>query len=137
MPKPEVKNKKSMRQSFKVFLKSIKGYRFPIITAILLTIGSAILGLFIPKLLGDMTTIAVNSYPNLDWSALGEKAIIAISLFVGAAILNYGQAYILAVVSARYTKEMREKILDKITRLPIAYFDKHQYGDILSRMSMM
>ena len=135
MPKPEVKNKKSMRQSFKVFLKSIKGYRFPIITAILLTIGSAILGLFIPKLLGDMTTIAVNSYPNLDWSALGEKAIIAISLFVGAAILNYGQAYILAVVSARYTKEMREKILDKITRLPIAYFDKHQYGDILSRMS--
>ena len=135
MQKPKEKNKKSMWQSFKVFLKSIKGYRFQIIVAIVLMVGSAVLGLFIPKLLGDMTTIAVNSYPDLDWSALGEKAIIAISLFVGAAILNYGQAYILAVVSARYTKDLREKILDKITRLPIKYFDKHQYGDTLSRMS--
>lgn len=135
MQKPKEKNRKSMWQSFKVFLKSIKGYRFQIIVAIVLMVGSAVLGLFIPKLLGDMTTIAVNSYPDLDWSALGEKAIIAISLFVGAAILNYGQAYILAVVSARYTKDLREKILDKITRLPIKYFDKHQYGDTLSRMS--
>ena len=124
-----------MWQSFKVFLKSIKGYRIPIIAAILLTVGSAILGLFIPKILGDMTTIAVNSFPNLDWSALGGKAILAIVLFVASAILNYGQAYILAVVSANYTKSMREQILDKIFKLPIAYFDKHQYGDTLSRMS--
>ena len=28
-----------------------------------------------------------------------------------------------------------KKILDKITKLPIAYFDKHQYGDTLSRMA--
>ena len=39
------------------------------------------------------------------------------------------------MVSAKYTKEIREKILDKIFRLPISYFDKHQYGDTLSRMS--
>ncbi len=137
MPKPNsrsIKNR-SMWQSFKVFLQSIKGYRLPITFAILLTIGSAILGLFIPKILGDMTTIAVNSYPDLDWSALGGKAILVIVLFVASAALNYGQAYILAVVSAKYTKVMREKILDKIFRLPIAYFDKHKYGDTLSRMS--
>ena len=124
-----------MWQSFEVFLKSIKGYRFPIIVAIALTIGSAILGLFIPKILGDMTTIAVESYPDLDWGALAGKAILVIVLFISSAILNYGQAYILAVVSAKYTKSMREKILDKIFRLPISYFDKHQYGDTLSRMS--
>ena len=126
---------KSMWESFKVFLKSIKGYRLPIGCAVLLTIASAVFGLFIPKLLGDMTTIAVNSYPNLDWTALGGKALLIIALFTISAALNYAQAYILAVVSAKYTKEMREKILDKIFRLPISYFDKHQYGDTLSRMS--
>ena len=125
----------NMWQSFKVFLKSVKGYRFPILCAVLLTIASAVFGLFIPKLLGDMTTIAVNSYPDLDWSALGGKALLIIALFTISAGLNYAQAYILAVVSAKYTKEMREKILDKIFRLPISYFDKHQYGDTLSRMS--
>lgn len=137
MPKSKLRSIKnrSMWQSFRVFLVSIKGYRAPIITAILLTIASAILGLFIPKILGDMTTIAVESYPDLNWVALGKKAILAIALFVASAALNYAQAYILAVVSARYTQSMRERILEKIFRLPISYFDKHQYGDTLSRMS--
>lgn len=134
MPK-HVGKPKNMRGSFKAFLKSIHGYRFSILIAVILTVGSAILGLFIPKILGDMTTIAVNSYPDLDWSALGGNAILAIVLFSSSAALNYAQAFILAVVSAKYTKELREKILDKISRLPISYFDRHQYGDTLSRMS--
>lgn len=82
-----------------------------------------------------MTTIAVNSYPDLDWSALSGKAILVIVLFLASAALGYAQGYILAVVSAKYTKGLREQILDKITRLPISYFDKHQFGDTLSRMS--
>lgn len=132
---PESGKPKKMGESFKIFLKSIKKYRFAIVISILLTISSAILGLFIPKILGDMTTIAVNSYPDLDWGALGGKAILVIILFLASAVLNYAQAYILAVVSAKYTAELREKILDKVSRLPISYFDKHQFGDTLSRMA--
>ena len=137
MPRPNGKGErpKNMRVSFVIFLKSIRKYRWWILMSVLLTVASAILGLFIPKILGDMTTIAVNSYPELDWSALGAKAILVIGLFVASAALGYGQAYILAVVSARYTKDLREQILDKISRMPIAYFDKHQFGDTLSRMS--
>lgn len=136
MPKPAKINKpKNMRASSKIFLNSIKKYRFPIIFSVLLSISSAILVLFVPKILGDMTTIAVDSYPNLDWVALRNKAILIVVLFVLSSILNYAQAYILAVVTAHYTKELRERILDKITKLPIAYFDKHQFGDTLSRMS--
>lgn len=130
-----VSKPKNMRTSFKVFLKSIRKYRWAIALAVLLTVASAVLGLFIPKILGDMTTIAVNSYPDLDWSALGGKAILVIVLFVTSAALGYGQAYILAVVSAKYTRDLREQIIEKIFRMPIAYFDKHQYGDTLSRMS--
>ncbi len=137
MPRPNGKGEKpkNMRVSFMIFLKSIRKYRWWILASVLLTVASAILGLFIPKILGDMTTIAVNSYPELDWSALGAKAILVIGLFVASAALGYGQAYILAIVSARYTKDLREQILDKISRMPIAYFDKHQFGDTLSRMS--
>lgn len=126
---------KSMWKSFKVFVKSIGHHRIPIMISVILTVGSALLGLFIPKILGDMTTVTVNTYPELDWTTLGQKAILVIVLFCASAALNYGQAYILAIVSARYTKEIREKVLDKISRLPISYFDKHQYGDTLSRMS--
>ena len=100
MPK-HVGKPKNIRGSFKTFLKSIHGYRFSILIAVILTVGSAILGLFIPKILGDMTTIAVNSYPDLDWGALRGNAILAIVLFSSSAALNYAQAFILAVVSAK------------------------------------
>ena len=114
------KKTKSMWTLFKVFLKSIKKYRFAILGSVLLTITSAVLGLFIPKILGEMTTIAVNSYPDLNWSLLGGKALTVIALFVSSGLLSYAQAYILAVVSAKYTKELRERILDKISRVVYA-----------------
>ena len=126
---------KNGRRTFRKFLKSIKRYWFLILVAVLLAVGSALLGVFIPKILGDMTNIAVETYPEVDMNRVGEKAIIIIVLFVISAALNYGQAFILGVVTAKYTAGLREQILEKISRLPISYFDKHKYGDVLSRMT--
>ena len=131
---PMVKAKNS-KLAWREFFRSIKKYRVAIYSSILFCVGSAVLGLFTPKLLGEMTTIAVESYPDINWGALTEKAIIIIILFCLSAILSYAQAYILAIVSAKYTRDLREKIIDKISRLPIAYFDKHKFGDTLSRMT--
>lgn len=126
---------KNSRKTFRKFLKSIKHYWPFILVAIILAIGSALLSIFIPKILGDMTNIAVDTYPNVAMGDIGIKAILVIILFVVSAVLNYGQAYILGVTTAKYTAELREKIIDKISRLPISYFDKHKYGDVLSRMT--
>ncbi len=126
---------KNGRKTFRKFLKSIKRYWFMILVAVVLAIGSALLGVFIPKILGDMTNIAVETYPEVNMNAVGEKAIVVIVLFVISAALNYGQAFILGVVTAKYTAQLREQILEKISRLPISYFDKHKYGDVLSRMT--
>ncbi len=123
------------RQTFRKFVKSIKHYWLLILIAVILAIGSALLGIFIPKILGDMTNIAVGTYPNVDMGAIGDKALLVVGLLVSSAILNYGQAFILGVTTAKYTGELREKIIDKISRLPISYFDKHKYGDVLSRMT--
>ncbi|MCR5832773.1 MAG: ABC transporter ATP-binding protein/permease [Candidatus Saccharibacteria bacterium] len=120
----------------KLFLRSIKPFGFWIIFAVVLAIGSAVLGLFTPKILGEMTDIAKDSFATgLDWDALGMKITIVIILFTSSSILNYFQAYILGVVTAKYTKSLRKQILEKITRLPISYFDNHQFGDTLSCMT--
>ena len=128
-------NAKNKKFAWKEFKRSIKPYAFPIIFSILLAVGSALLALFIPKILGDMTNVAVNTYPNIDWGTISGKAITVILLFVGAAILSYAQAFILAVVAANYTKDLRNDVIEKIQRMPISYFDKHKYGDTLSRMT--
>ena len=126
---------KNKKFAWKEFRRSIKPYAFQIGLSIILAIGSAMLALFIPKILGDMTNIAVSSYPNINWEEITKKAILVIGLFVGAAILSYLQAFILAVVSAKYTRDLRAQIIEKIQRMPISYFDKHKYGDTLSRMT--
>ena len=128
----KVKNKKF---AFHEFSRSVKPYILPIVFSVILAVGSAILGLFIPKLLGDMTNIAVTSYPEIDFGAISSKAITVVILFLSSAALNYAQAFILAIVSANYTKDLREKIIAKISKLPISYFDKHKFGDTLSRMT--
>lgn len=139
MPVSNNKNEKPKTgvaiKSFVRFLISIKKYRGWIMLSIILAIGSATLSIFIPKILGDMTNIAVDTYPNIDFGTILGKVWLVVGLFVGSAILNYAQAYILTVVTAKYTRELRNKIIDKISRLPISYFDKHQYGDTLSRMT--
>lgn len=144
---------KNLAKSMMRFLKTLKPYAFPIIGAIILAIGAVLCSIFGPKILGQMTDVAVESYqeaitqnggdlPNaetlkaaLDWGKLGSLAIILIILYVASAILNYVQGVIFSVVSARYAKRLRAQILDKIMHLPMAYFDRNQIGDTLSRMS--
>lgn len=128
----KAKNKKF---AWKEFKRSIKPYTFSIVVSVILAVGSALLALFIPKFLGDMTNVAVSSYPDIDWRTISGKAITVILLFVGSAILNYAQAFILAVVAANYTKDLRNEVIEKIQRMPISYFDTHKYGDTLSRMT--
>ena len=63
----------STLKSFARFLKKKKKYRGLIILSIILAIGSAMLSIFIPKILGDMTNIAVDTYPNIDFGIIIGK----------------------------------------------------------------
>ncbi len=132
--KDRMKTGKVMK-SFVRFLISIKKYRWWILLSVVLATSSAVLGIFIPKILGDMTNIAVDTYPNIDFDQILQLVWIVLGLLVSSAILNYAQAYILTIVSAKYERNLRNQIIDKISRLPISYFDKHKYGDTLSRMT--
>lgn len=132
--KPRPKKGEAIK-SLKVLLRSIKKYRGWIILSVILAIASATLSIFIPKILGDMTNIAVNTYPEIDFNAILGLVWLVLGLLIGASVLNYLQAYILTIVTAKYTRDMREQIVSKITRLPIKYFDQHQYGDTLSLMT--
>ncbi len=155
MPRPghATAKPKNFGLSFKKFATSLKPWRWAIVASVILAIAAAVCSIFGPNILGQMTNTAIADYsiaveqaggqiPDsetlsaaINWSKLGRLALILIGLYVTSAILNYIQGVILSVVSARYAKKMRAQILDKISHLPISYFDQHQIGDILSRMS--
>ena len=57
------------------------------------------------------------------------------SLYVISAIFNYIQNFSMTTVSNHFAKKLRSSISTKINKLPLKYFDTHETGDILSRVT--
>ncbi|MBQ6147287.1 ABC transporter ATP-binding protein [Candidatus Saccharibacteria bacterium] len=126
---------KDAKKSLRAFLKSLKGFRFLIIVSLIFAVASNVLGLFSPKLLGNMTNSAYSSLSetgHLDFEPIKLIAIQLIVIYLVAAVLNYFESYLIAYATAKYTKQLRTQIVEKISRLPISYFDKVRFGDTLS-----
>ena len=76
---------KSMKKSFKVFAKSLKPWGVALIVAVLLAGVAAVLSIFGPKILGNITTEAVNSYVttgSINWDSIGKSALLLLILFI-------------------------------------------------------
>lgn len=140
MPRPMslATKPKNFGKTVRNLLTNLKPWRVLIIASMILTVASVILALFGPMILGQVTTEAVRSYTEtgaIDWGVISSLMIQLVLLYVGSSILNYLQGVALSVVTESYGKQLRDEIIKKIGRLPVSYFDKHQFGDTLSRMS--
>ncbi|MCI1219795.1 MAG: ABC transporter ATP-binding protein/permease [Bifidobacterium sp.] len=98
-----------------------------------------------PNRLRDMTNEIVKGMPAIvngkpmlnaiDFGAVNRIAWILVALYAGSALLNYVQSWMMATVTQRTAQELRGAISVKINKLPLKYFDKTSYGDILSRIT--
>ena len=96
-----------------------------------------------PDKLKDMTNEIAKGLPALvngkpvlgaiDMDAVTHIAWLLVALYVGYAVLCYVQSWMMANVTQRTAQELREAISVKINKLPLKYFDKVSYGDVLSR----
>ena len=71
----------------------------------------------------------------VDFAAVGRTLLLALVLYVLAAWLIWGQARLLNVVVQRTITALRADVEAKIHRLPLAYFDARQRGELLSRVT--
>ena len=137
-PKRTAEKPKNLNKTLKRFMLEVKPFKKTIITAIVLSVVAVLLTVFGPMILGRMTTSAVASVSEgrgVDWGEIATLAITLLSLYVVSGIINYIKDLMLMRTSARFSKQMRAKILGKISKLEMSYFDKVKTGDIMSRMS--
>ena len=73
--------------------------------------------------------------PTINLNKIKKISFFILCLFVVSALLNYIQSIIMTTVSNNFSKTLRSKISNKINRLPLKYFDNHQNGDIMSRVT--
>ena len=73
--------------------------------------------------------------PKIDMSKVKTISLILACLYIFSLLFGYIQGYLMATISNNFAKRLRTNISNKINKLPLKYFDKHETGDILSRVS--
>ena len=73
--------------------------------------------------------------PEFHFEAIWRVVILLIGLYILSAIFRYIQTWLMTQVTQTVTFRMRRQLSEKINRLPLSYFDKQTYGEVLSRVT--
>lgn len=126
----------NLKQSLLKLFNYIKRYLPLIIPALILAIISSIFSIIGPDKLSDITDeITKGLITGINLDKVKEIGIFLITIYSLGAIFSYIQGFIMAIVTNRCAKKLRTEISDKINKLPLKYFDKNSYGDVLSRVT--
>ena len=73
--------------------------------------------------------------PKVDIDKVLSITLFIAILYLSSAIFNYIQSFSMTTISNKFAKSLRTSISKKINTLPLKYFDNHETGDILSRIT--
>ncbi len=130
------KEKVKIKEPLIKLFNYIKKYLYLIIPALVLAIASAVFSIIGPNKLSDITDVITEGLmSSIDLDKVKDIGIFLIIIYSLGAIFNYIQGFIMTVVTNRCAKGLRNDISSKINKLPLKYFDKTAYGDVLSRVT--
>ncbi len=114
----------------------------PIIGTVFNIVGPKILGLAITRLANGLiakirfqfsphpsTAVA----PGVDFGYIGMVLLILLGLYIISSIFMYIQQFVMAGVAQRTMYRLRREVDEKLSRLPLKYFDSRTHGEIMSR----
>ena len=104
------------------------------IPALLLTLGANQLSLLGPKYSGAAID-AIELKSGVDFPTVWQNVTLMLGCYVISAILSYALSVIMIHLSQRIIYKMRRQVFERLTTLPVSYFDTHATGDIISHLS--
>ena len=135
MGMPPVRKAKNFRDSWRRMIAYMRPYLPAVITASILVIIGTIFTVIGPNKLSEMTNLIFDGIRTgtTDLNAVAGIGMFLLAIYILSAVMNYGQGYMVATVVQKLSKRLRTDISEKINRLPLRYFDRTSYGDVLSR----
>lgn len=110
-------------------------YRYWVLLALLLTIGSNLLALVGPMLSGYAIDAIEPGIGKVDFSKVFYYAGMMVVFYLISSLLSYILAVLMIQISRKVVYQMREDVFTHLLDLPVGYFDTHQTGDVISRIS--
>lgn len=139
-----VEKAKNFKGSLKRLLKYLRPHKFRLILIFILAALSTIFAIISPKIMGHATDEIVKGMilkfkgiPNagIDFTALGKILLLLIGFYIISSLFSYMQQYVMAGVAQNTVLVIRKEINEKLSRLPLKYFDSNTHGEILSRVT--
>ena len=125
----------------KKLLSLLKGKEIAVFFTVICASLSAVLSILGPKYLGNIIDVLDVQVKNklstgkMDFSSIYEILITILIVYIGSSIFGFFQHYIMAGVVQNLITKLRRDINRKLSKLPLSYFDAHNKGDILSRIT--
>ncbi len=131
------KNKTTKRNNKSIFLRLcgyVMRFWYLFIPAVVMTLLSNQLALLGPKFSGDAIDAIVEG-GSVNFEVVWYNVIRMLICYVLSAVLSYILAVLMLYLSQKIVYIMRRQIFEKLTTLPVGYFDTHATGDIISHLS--
>ncbi|WP_270403676.1 ABC transporter ATP-binding protein [Candidatus Collinsella stercoripullorum] len=147
MPGPAHRGPASERaRDFSGTLKQLVAYlaheRIALVIALVCAIASVVFNVVGPRILGQATTklfegitAKVMGTGSIDFAGIGYILAGLLCLYLTSAAFNFCQGWLMTGVTQRVCYRMRREIVEKIDRMPLAYFERNAVGDVLSRIT--
>lgn len=114
----------------------LKGFHLFFGIAILFSIVSSIITVIGPDKLKEITdTITKGMGGVIDIDKITSIALTLAILYGVGALVSYSSSFIISTMIQRIAERLRNAIAEKINRVPLQYFDSHEQGDTLSRVT--
>ena len=135
---------KEKRSSFVRLWDYLRAYRFAVIFATLLKILSVVMSVIEPSILGLAITELTANLTDMARGVAGAEInvgyvgwVMIVYLFRGVLyeLGSYYSNYFMTNAVQSMIEDMRNDLSEKINRIPVSYFDQHQFGDLLGRFT--
>jgi len=137
-PEKPVNNRKAIKN----ILSLLNDYKLKLTVTVICAILSTVFSIISPYLIGLATTAIfdginriMNHTGGIDFSTLIYLLTLVMVLYIISAIFSYLQSYFLVEISTKISYNLRKRLIDKVTMLPMESFDTNKRGDILSRIT--
>ena len=119
----------------KRFAKYMLEHKLLVFSALIIMLASNLLALAAPKLSGIAIDAIELGAGRVDLDRVTTFCALMVACYVLSAALSYLLAFIMTTLSKRIVYTMRKQVFDRLTELPVNYFDTHATGDIISHIS--
>lgn len=100
--------------------------------ALFLSVSSSLLALYGPKLSGQAINAIDLGEGQVDFAAVFRCVILMAVFYIASALLTYLLNIVIIRLSTKISRQMRHDIFEKMSSLPVSFYDKYQTGNIIS-----